>query len=226
MIGGMGKLTLVRHGQASFGAANYDRLSATGERQCRLLGEYWRQRKQGFSAVLVGSLQRHAQSLAAIRAGLGELPEALVWPGLNEYDSEAVIRAHHPGELQRPKNAEEVKQYFRLLREGLKAWMSGQTEPVGMTSYADFSSGVAGALAHVRERCEGEVLIVSSGGPISTAVAHVLGAPHEAAIELNLQLRNSALTEFVFSAKKHSLQSFNHLPHLDTAGLKELVTYT
>ncbi len=225
MIGGMGKLTLVRHGQASFGAANYDHLSATGERQCRLLGEYWRQRRQGFSAVLTGSLKRHAQSLAAIGAGLGAMPEALVWLGLDEYDGEAVIRAHRPGELARPKNAEEVKQYFRLLREGLKAWMAGHTEPVGMASYANFSAGVAGALAHVRERCEGEVLIVSSGGPISTAVAQVLGAPFAAAIEMNLQLRNSALTEFVFSSQRHTLHSFNHLPHLDTAGLKELVTY-
>jgi broad specificity phosphatase PhoE len=225
MIDGMGILTLVRHGQASFGAADYDCLSERGQRQCRLLGEYWRQRKQGFSAVLRGSLTRHAQSFAAIQEGLGKLPEPLVWPGLNEYDSEAVIRAHHAGELHRPRNAEEVKQYFRLLREGLRAWMAGSTQPVGMPSYADFSAGVASALAHVREHCEGPVLIVSSGGPISTAVAQVLGAPQEAAIEMNLQLRNSALTEFVFSAKKHSLQSFNHLPHLDTAGLRELVTY-
>ncbi len=225
MIDAMGTLTLVRHGQASFGAVDYDCLSERGQRQCRLLGEYWHQRKQSFSAVLHGSLMRHTQSFAAIQEGLGKLPEPLVWPGLNEYDSEAVIRAYHTSELHRPRNAEEVKQYFRLLREGLRAWMAGATAPDGMPSYADFSAGVAGALAHVRERCEGQVLIVSSGGPISTAVAQVLGAPQEATIEMNLQLRNSALTEFVFSAKKHSLQSFNHLPHLDTAGLRELVTY-
>ena len=222
----MGHLTLVRHGQASFGAADYDCLSELGTRQCRLLGEYWRQRGKRFSAVLVGTLHRHGQSLAAMRAGLGDMPEALAWPGLNEYDSEAVIRAHQPGELHRPKNAEEVRHYFRLLREGLKAWMAGTTEPVGMPSYAAFSAGVAGALAHVREHCEGEVLIVSSGGPISTAVAQVLGAPPEASVEMNLQLRNSSLTEFVFNARKHTLQSFNHLPHLDTVGLRELVSYT
>ena len=222
----MGLLTLVRHGQASFGADDYDCLSELGTRQCRLLGEYWRQRGKCFSAVLVGSLQRHGQSLAAIGAGLGELPEALVWPGLNEYDSAAVIRAHQPGALHRPKNAEEVRQYFRLLREGLQAWMAGETEPVGMPRYVDFSLGVASALAHVREHCDGEVLIVSSGGPISLAVAQVLDAPREAAIEMNLQIRNSALTEFVFSTKRHTLLSFNHLPHLDTAGLKQLVTYT
>ena len=35
----MGTLYLVRHGQASFGSANYDQLSALGQRQCRRLGE-------------------------------------------------------------------------------------------------------------------------------------------------------------------------------------------
>jgi broad specificity phosphatase PhoE len=225
MIDGMGILTLVRHGQASFGAADYDQLSELGQRQCRLLGAYWQQRGKGFSAVLRGSLKRHAQSLEAIEEGLGGLPEALVWPGLDEFDSEAVIRALHPGPLHRPGTAEEVKQYFRLLREGLRAWMAGHTQPEGMPSHAEFSAGVAGALAHVREHCQGEVLIVSSGGPISSAVAQVLGAPHEAAIEMNLRLRNSALSEFVFNPKKHSLQSFNHLPHLDAAGLQGLETY-
>ncbi|MBV8502073.1 MAG: histidine phosphatase family protein [Paucibacter sp.] len=227
----MGLLTLVRHGQASFGADDYDRLSELGERQCRLLGQYWRERGKRFSAVLVGTLKRHQQSLEAIRMGLIAMPEALAWPGLNEFDSEALIRAYlatqgQPGELKRPASVEEVRQYFRLLREGLRAWMAGQIEPVGMPSHAEFAAGVAGALAHVRERCEGEVLIVSSGGPISTAVAQVLGAPYEAAVEMNLQLRNSALTEFVFNARKHTLQSFNHLPHLDAAGLREMVSYT
>ncbi len=223
----MGLLTLVRHGQASFGADDYDQLSDLGARQCRLLGEYWRQRGKRLSSVLVGTLNRHGQSLDAIRAGLGgELPDPLLWPGLNEFDSEALIRAFQPGDFHRPRNAEEVKQYFRLLREGLRAWMAGETEPVGMSSYVDFSAGITAALAHVREQCQGEVLIVSSGGPISMAVAQVLGAPADAAIEMNLQIRNSALTEFVFSARRHTLLSFNHLPHLDAAGLRELVTYT
>jgi len=221
----MGTLHLVRHGQASFGADDYDQLSPLGERQCRLLGEYWRARGQRFEAVLTGSLKRHAQSLAAIAAGLGGTPAPLVREGLNEYDSEAVIRAIHPEPLEKPRDAEMVKQHFRLLRQGLLAWMRGETRPVGMPAYADFAAGVADALAHVRAQCSGEVLIVSSGGPIATAVAQVLGAPPETGIELNLRIRNSALSEMVFNARQLTLQSFNHLPHLDTAETRALQSY-
>jgi broad specificity phosphatase PhoE len=219
-------LCLVRHGQASFGADDYDQLSELGARQCRLLGDYWRARGQRFDAVLTGSLKRHAQSLAAIAEGLGGAPAPLVCEGLNEYDSEAVIRAIHPAPLEKPRDAEMVKQHFRLLRQGLLAWMRAETAPVGMPSHAEFAAGVAGALAHVRAHCAGEVLIVSSGGPIATAVAQVLGAPPETGIELNLRIRNSAVSEMVFNARQLTLQSFNNVPHLDAdATLRSLQSY-
>ena len=54
----MGTLYLVRHGQASFGAEDYDQLSALGHRQCVALGQYWRERGMRFDAVLTGSLKR------------------------------------------------------------------------------------------------------------------------------------------------------------------------
>ena len=69
------------------------------------------------------------------------------------------------------------------------------------------------------------MLIVSSGGPIAAAVSQVLGAPPQAMIELNMRLRNSALTEFAFTPKRHVLQSFNHLPHLDHPDRRGWVTY-
>lgn len=225
MMRRMGTLYLVRHGQASFGAADYDQLSELGTRQCRLLGEYWHRHGQRFDAVLTGSLKRHAQSFAAIVEGLGAAPEPLIWPGLNEYDSEAVIHAIHPEPLPRPVDAEMVRHHFRLLRSGLQAWMRGETRPAGMPSYADFAAGVAGALAHVRQHCEGEVLIVSSGGPIATAVGQVLGTSSETSIELNLRIRNSAVSEFSFNPKRHLLQSFNNLPHLDSPEYRELASY-
>ncbi|MEH0167283.1 histidine phosphatase family protein [Roseateles microcysteis] len=214
----MGTLHLVRHGQASFGAADYDQLSPLGAEQCCRLGAYWQARGQRFDAVLRGSLKRHAQSLEAIAAGIGGLPEPLVWPGLNEYDSEAVVRAIQPGDIQHPRDAEEMKNHFRLLRTGLLAWMKGESQPLGMPGFSEFSAGVAGALAHVREHhAGGQVLIVSSGGPISVAVGQVLAAPLESVIELNLRIRNSAVSEFVVTPRKHSLLSFNSLAHLDDA---------
>jgi len=225
----MGTLYLVRHGQASFGADDYDRLSDLGRRQCERLGAWFRARGIVFEAALVGTLRRQLESLAAIDAGLGRTPpvEPLSWPGLNEYDSHAVIRAIHPQPLERPRDAEEVRRHFRLLRDGLTAWMRGTVQPEGMPSYAGFAAGVAGALEHVRtHHVDANVLLVSSGGPISTAVGQVLGMSPDATIELNLRIRNSALTEFVVTPKRCQLLTYNMLPHLDGADHADWVTYT
>jgi broad specificity phosphatase PhoE len=226
MMPGMGSLYLVRHGQASFGAADYDQLSAKGHQQCRHLGAYWRERGQRFDAVFTGTLRRHAQSLAGIAEGYGQDLPALILPGLNEYDSEAVVRAIHPEPLEAPTHPEAVKQHFRLLRQGLLAWMKGESAPEGMPSHADFAAGVADALERVLALGVGsQVLIVSSGGPISTAVAQVLKAPPETCVELNLRIRNSAVTEFAFNPKRHHLVTFNTLPHLDTVETRGHVTH-
>ncbi|MGC4395131.1 histidine phosphatase family protein [Hydrogenophaga sp. T2] len=222
----MGMLYLVRHGQASFGADDYDQLSELGQRQSVRLGRYWAERGLRFDAVITGSLKRHAQTFAGIAEGAGLDLQPLVWPGLNEYDSEAVIRAIHPQPLARPDTPELYRHHFRLLRDGLTQWMAGTVSPRGMPSYDDFVKGVTGALDHVRQQHAGQnVLIVSSGGPISTAVGHVLGLSPEATIELNLRIRNSAVSEFQFNPKRHSLLTYNTLPHLDHPDHRDWITY-
>jgi broad specificity phosphatase PhoE len=222
----MGTLYLVRHGQASFGAADYDQLSDLGTRQCQRLGEYLRSRGKGFQAVLRGSLRRHDQSLAALLQGLGDAPPAAVYPALNEYDSAAVVRAVHPEPLPQSRTPEAYRHHFRILRQGLSAWMDGRTAPEGMPAYADFVAGITQVLDHVRADHDGDVLMVSSGGPISTAVGQVLGMPPVGTIELNMRIRNSAVTEFSFNPKRHVLHSFNTLPHLDSDEHASWVTYT
>ena len=231
----MGSLYLVRHGQASLASTDYDQLSELGERQARRLGEYWRAKGLRFDLVLCGTLRRHRQTLAGILQGLGvraaspggvqpqpagqapgpQGPAVLEWPGLNEYDSQALVRCVHAGELPVLDNREAVRQHFRLLRQGLLAWMAGTAAPQGMCSHREFVGGVVGALDHVRQHGQGQVLLVSSGGPIATAVGHLLGASPEAVVELNLQIRNSAVTEFSFNERRHVLVSFNGVPHLD-----------
>ena len=99
----MGTLYLVRHGQASFGAADYDNLSELGHRQSVRLGEYWRERGMHFDAVITGTLKRHRQTWEGIAEGLGlQRDDVLPWPGLNEYDSEALIATIHEGKLEKP----------------------------------------------------------------------------------------------------------------------------
>ncbi len=215
----MGTLVLVRHGQASFGAADYDRLSPLGERQCRRLGEHLRARGMRFEAAFSGTLRRQIDSLDAIAAGLGGLPPPVRLPALDEYDPEALVRARFPDPPppDDPADARAAfRHQFRLLREALAAWMVGRTAPQGMPSHAEFVAGVAAALQRAREQHAGDVLMVSSGGPIAAAVALVLGLAPPAAIELNLRIRNSAVTELAATRSGHVLLSFNGIAHLET----------
>jgi len=241
----MGTLYLVRHGQASFGADDYDLLSPLGQQQAVRLGEYFKGKGVTFEAALTGTLTRQRQTLAGICQGMGvtftsDAPPPpgdsaahsvasagahTLWPGLNEYDSEAVISAIHPYPLQKPDTPALYKHHFRLLKDGLAQWMAGVVSPRGMPRYTEFAAGVAGALEHVRSHHEGNVLLVSSGGPISTAVGQVLGTSPEATIELNMRIRNSSVTEFAFSPKRHRLVTYNTLPHLDAPEYADWVTY-
>lgn len=222
----MGNLYLVRHGQASFGAADYDNLSELGTRQSVRLGEYFADRGLQFDAVLTGTLKRHTQTWNGIAQGAGIGLQAQLWPGLNEFDSASVIGAIHPEPLGPTDTPEAYKYHFRLLRDGLTQWMNGVVSPRGMPSYNEFVAGVTSALDHVRKQYSGNVLIVSSGGPISTAIGHILGTAPEKTIELNMQIRNSAVTEFLFTPKRHLLLTFNSLAHLDGAEYAPWITYS
>jgi broad specificity phosphatase PhoE len=223
----MGTLYLVRHGQASFGADDYDKLSELGHRQSVRLGEHFAQMGLRFDAVLAGTLRRQLETLAGIREGMRHEGEHLPWEGLNEYDSEAVIATVHAGKLEKPTSPEMYRAHFRLLRDGLAKWMAGVVSPQGMPSYEKFVDGVARALDHVKANHHGgNVLIVSSGGPIATAVGQVLGTSSETIIELNLRIRNTSVTEFAFNPKRHMLVSYNAIPHLENPEYAGWVTYS
>jgi broad specificity phosphatase PhoE len=225
----MSTLHLVRHGQASFGADDYDRLSELGWRQSRRLGEYWKGKGQQFDQVIMGTLRRHEETWRGIAEGLGLDAQALpvrTTPKLNEYDSAAVIATVHPEPLPKADTPELYRHHFRLLREGLHRWMQGQAQPVGMPSYADFKAGIAEVLQEISLAAPGRVLVVSSGGPIATAVGHVLGTPAQSTIELNFHIRNSAVTELTHHPKGQRLISYNTLYHLDGEAHQNWVTFT
>ncbi len=215
----MPTLYLVRHGQASFGAADYDNLSDLGQQQSLELGRYFKAKNLSFDAAYAGTLRRHAQTYAGIAQGMALNQAVLLRPGLNEYDSDAVVQAIHPEPLSRERSPENYRKHFRLLRDGLAAWMGGTASPQGMPSYPDFVKGITAVLDEVRTEFGGKedarILICSSGGPISTAVGHILSTSAPTTIELNLRIRNTSVTEFAFTPKRHMLVTYNTLPHLE-----------
>lgn len=221
----MATVYLVRHAQASFGAANYDQLSPLGQRQSVRLGHYFDSRRLSFDAVFTGTLRRHTQTLAGISEGLDVPLLATPWPGLNEYDSQALIAAIHPEPLADVSSDEHYRRHFRLLRQGLLQWMLGRTQPAGMPDWQTFRQGVVDVLQHIQASDAQNVLLVSSGGPIACAVSHVLATPPESTVELNMRLRNTSVTTLTFTPKHLSLQTYNTLPHLDAAEFDSWITH-
>jgi broad specificity phosphatase PhoE len=221
----MGTLYMVRHGQASLGAKDYDNLSPLGWRQSEQLGAYFKAQGVVFGAVWTGTLKRHNQTLRGIGSGMGVELAATHNAAWNEYDSEALLAAL-PVTPPSPKASPAAyRQYFQLLRDALRGWADGVLSPQGMPSYPSFRQGIADALANLQTQPQGDVLLVSSGGPIATAAGLVLGTTPDTAIGLNLRLRNTAVTQVAVRSKRLDLVSFNEIPHLAGLAAADWVTY-
>ena len=229
----MGTIYLVRHGQAAFGTDHYDRLTDLGIAQSRLLGGYFGRRQVRFDAVFTGTLRRQTETAQGIFEGyeLGAPSLRETFPGLDEYKPEAIMMAL-TGNVPAPALAAArrdplvVREHFRVLRDALLAWAEDRTQPEGMPVWQVFQDSAVAAVVEARQRFpDGHVLIVSSGGPIAAIVAATLKSPPATAVELNLRIRNSALTEFATTPRRHHLVSFNGLPHLDAHADPTLISY-
>ncbi|MXN73138.1 histidine phosphatase family protein [Burkholderia sp. 4701] len=213
----MAELYLVRHGQASFGADDYDRLSERGEQQGVWLGEYFARQGIAFDRVTCGTQHRHAQTVDAILRGMGRDDVRYDrHPGLNEYDFHGLFAAA-AGEFPEIARlaAGTMKEHFRALRQVLQLWSEDRLSGAVPETWAQFQQRVADARAALRQGGAQRVLVVSSGGPIAVTAQQVLAAPAASAIALNLQIRNSSISQYFFNADAFHLASFNGIPHLE-----------
>ena len=240
----MSSIYFIRHGQASFGRANYDRLSELGRRQCRLLGEHLSRSGFAFDAVYTGALERQQDSAQILLAAFAEAgrpaPAPVARPEWNEYDSQSILSgslpramAAHPeiaalaSELaanDRLDLANDKRAFQRLFSRVMDLWVEGRLGVEGMESWPEFTARVNRGLDRVMaEQGAGKtVAVVTSGGPISAVMQRALSAPDKIALELGWAIVNSSFTECRYSDGKFSLASFNLTPHLaETA----MVTY-
>ena len=219
----MAELLLVRHAQASFGADDYDRLSELGWRQARWLGEHFAAQGMKFDRVLRGSLRRHAETLAGIGEGLGQVLEADENSALDEYQSETLYAAHTGTKPSR--QGVDRREHFRVLREALYAWTEERLDLDPKLLFAAFRERVLGALGTICAGSARRVLVISSGGPISTILAEVLRMPARGVVDLNLRSRNTGLSEFHFNQRGIHCLSFNAVPHLERPDRSGAISY-
>lgn len=225
----MAELYLVRHGQASFRSENYDQLSPLGTQQGLWLGEYLHHRGRRFDSILIGPLARHRQTAEAIATGLQlQAPEFHIIEGLNEFNFQQLFDAYvrqHPAEALRDDAP--VVHFYKLLRKGMQQWYSGDLTSGIDETWQQFENRIHNVLAVLQSEFHGQkVLAVSSGGAIAMLLRHILQAPGQTAIELNLQIRNTAIAHCFFNRHAFRMTMFNHLPHLDTPEREHNITYS
>jgi broad specificity phosphatase PhoE len=231
MVRGMGRLLLIRHGQAAAFTDDSDRLTELGTRQARVLGECFVREKLEIDVVVKGSLRRHAQTEAEV--GKAYTAAGLAWPTAherpewNEYDAGAImsilgdaLKAKDPkfaqqrAEFQAAFEGPERNRFFQRMFESLmQRWVAGDLLAEGVESFAIFHERVVAGLTRVLQEGGGTVAVFTSGGPIGTCVQHALKSPPDVAVELNWRVRNGSITEFVFGRGRLSLDSFNSIAH-------------
>lgn len=220
-------LYIVRHGQPDF-AGNYDSLTDLGRQQSTWLGEHFRARGLRFARVVCGTLQRQSETCDRILRELGDAPASTCDAGLNEYDHASLLAFFEGDRVQQLRAAGDRRGYFTAIRHALQAWSQHDGPITNGESWAEFGARIESALTTA---CDGlqrddNVLAVSSGGVIGRLVAAVLGAGPEAAVQLNLQVRNTSVTEIVWpSSGPPRLAAFNTIAHLERADRAHAVTY-
>jgi broad specificity phosphatase PhoE len=218
----MGAIYLVRHGQASFGADDYDKLSERGFAQAKLAGAELRRRAVTFSQARTGSLSRQRDTAVTALAELGGGLVASEDPRWNEYDHVDIAAKHAGGVAQ----GDDSRAYQVALDGALTSWIEAGADGPCEETWPAFLDRVRGALTDLAAKLgKGEHAVVfTSGGVIATVCGALLGAPEVGLLKLNRVTVNGGITKLVSGRGGLTLLSFNEHPHFEGADAA-LLTY-
>ncbi|AOY88474.1 phosphoglycerate kinase [Marinobacter salinus] len=219
----MATVFLVRHGQASFGKENYDQLSPRGWEQGRVLGR-WLAGKLAPAAIFGGDLERHRETVEAIATGYGgQLPDMQVAPGFNEFDHTSVLTCYRPEWCDREVMARDLAAFPKPARafqeafvQAVRRWASGEYDHDYAETWLDFKARVLKAFDEMIEYADGgDVLVATSGGPISVICQQLLALDDQRALGLNEVIANTSVSRVLYSGPRRSLSVFNNYSHLE-----------
>lgn len=238
----MGTLTLVRHGQASYGAADYDRLSERGIEQARALGRRWAEARFAPTAVYSGPMKRQRDTAriaceAAAAAG-HPLPAPVILDELAEYPAFELLARFLPRFIQQHPELAQIAdgtatsaEANALLDRGfgmvIDDWCNDRLDCGDIESFGGFVGRVRAGIQRMTAAHPdrgARVVAVTSGGPIGIALKLALALDAVATVRHWRLVRNASITELLWRTRtpdELSLLAFNHVDHL--AG--ELVTF-
>lgn len=232
----MGRILLVRHGQASLLEDDYDRLSPLGRTQAAVVGRWLGARGEPPKLVASGTLKRQAETAAVCVA-------AAPWPGLevsvdggfDEYSHHDLFAQAYP-HLADPAalgahlraSAQPRREFQSLFERAFAGWLRGDTQGAGGLTWAGFRQRCMASLQRVAGECGSgqHALVVTSGGPIAAICQALLGLADDRVPLLHMPLRNASITQLLTRGGEIALATFNSVAHLEASVEgAELVTY-
>jgi broad specificity phosphatase PhoE len=218
----MGSLYLVRHGQASFGEADYDALSKVGQQQSAVLGQMLARSGLRFDRVLQGSMKRHSETARLCLSEMSGAPAAELAPWLNEFDHQAILCGLRPefadphhvrGFLQ--KHPEPAKAFHKEFEKAMQRWMHGDYDADYPETWRGFKercrSGVEELLKTTAP--DDNLLLFTSGGPIACLMQLTLDLSDTMMLRLNGAVVNASVTRLPFKGDVLFLSYFNDHAH-------------
>jgi broad specificity phosphatase PhoE len=219
----MGVVVLVRHGQASFGAADYDVLSETGLEQSRVAGRALAAGGSSPTTVVHGAMRRQRDTAVAMTEAGGWSVGAAVDEGWNEFDHLGVV-ARGPAS---GADLSDRRAFQRVFEEATARWYAGEHDADYDESWPSFVDRVRGALDRALGR-DGVTVVVTSGGPIALVCATLVAPDATGHRDLaaywtrfNTVAVNAGITRVLEGSTGRRLLSFNEHSHLP----RDLVTY-
>lgn len=223
----MASIILVRHGQASFGAQNYDQLSATGERQAKALGCHFNRCDIQPSLVLSGNMSRHIATRDHCLAQMDPVKSlshtAIINPEWNEFDHENVLSVFD-ARLSSPQSTgaflssqtNPAHAFITLFTQAITQWQLQEDNTAYTESWLHFKQRINRAMQQLIEQVsEQDIAIVyTSGGVISALILDLLVMPNEQMMTLNQQVINASMTKIFVKHKQAHLVSFNEHAYL------------
>ncbi len=229
---GLGRLLLVRHGQARVDAgltAGYDRLSELGWKQAEILARHWLACGEVFARVYVGPLRRQRETAEAV--GRVFTDAGVEWPAPVVVDDLAEHRGTHAFAELLPRMAARDDElgrlareleasgggvgapYLKLYRHAARRWARGEMPEADalFESWPSFRRRIEAAVAAMVDGAPRErpLAAFTSGGPVAAAAAATLGLGDEATLELSWVVQNCSASELLYSPSRLTLKSFN-----------------
>ena len=223
----------IRHGQASFGSSDYDRLSPLGTEQARQLGRYLDETGIRFDAVYAGTHRRQLETAAAVIEQMPGSPKTVSMAAFDEFNSGAILTLledGHQSPEKPPHAATEAfgsRAAFRSAMETAIAAAIETPERLAPEHRLDrFVDRVTAGITRIVSNApdNGTIAVFTSGGTMAVFMQIALKLTLIETVRLPWQILNTAVSVFIHDRDRMDLQSFNTTTHLDRDGRRHLYT--